>query len=120
MGGGEPKCRKDPRIVELADGLKTLSDPNRVRIICFLRDGEACVFDVEQHLGISQQLTSHHLHVLLDAGFLRLRKEGTRSMYSIDVEHLRTISETFEEYVDWKKVKDSQASPLVATKGSGQ
>lgn len=99
-----PKCRKDPRIVDLADGLKTLSDPSRVRIICFLRDGEACVCDVEQHLGISQQLTSHHLHVLLDAGFLRMRKDGTRSLYSIDVDFLRKITGIFEEYIDWRKV----------------
>lgn len=104
MGREPPKCKKDPRIDDLADGLKTLSDPNRVRIICFLRDGEACVCDVEQHLGISQQLTSHHLHVLLDAGFLKLRKEGTRYNYSIDVDHLRRIYEIFEEYIDWKKV----------------
>lgn len=105
MGREPPKCRKDPRIVELADGLKIMSDPNRVRIICFLRDGEACVCDVVEHLGISQQLTSHHLHVLFDAGFLKLRKEGTRYNYSIDVDHLRNICEIFEEYIDWKKVK---------------
>jgi ArsR family transcriptional regulator len=106
MGMEPPKCRKDPRIVELADGLKTLSDPSRVRIICFLRDGEACVCDVEQHLGISQQLTSHHLHVLLDAGFLRMRKDGTRCLYSIDTNRLRGMYEIFEEYMDWKKVKE--------------
>ncbi len=100
-----PRCRKDPRIVKLADGLKTLSDPSRLRILCFLREGEACVCDVEKHLGISQQLTSHHLHVLLDAGFLKLRKEGTRCNYSINVENLRAICEIFDEYVDWRKVK---------------
>lgn len=106
MSGAEPKCGRDPRIPELAEALKTLADPSRVRIICFLREGEACACDVEQHLGISQQLTSHHLHVLLDAGFLRLRKEGARSNYSIDVDHLRNICEVFEDYVDWKKVKE--------------
>lgn len=106
MGREPPKCRKDPRVVELAEGLKTLSDPSRVRIICFLRGGEACVCDVEQHLGISQQLTSHHLHVLLDAGFLRMRKDGTRCVYSIDIDHLRKIYEIFEEYADWKKVEE--------------
>ena len=92
-------------MVELAEGLKTLSDPNRVRIVCFLREGEACVCDVERHLGISQQLTSHHLHVLLDAGLLRLRREGTRYNYSIDADRLRKICERFEEYLDWRKVR---------------
>ena len=105
MGREPPKCRKDPRIVELTEGLKTLSEPSRVRIICFLRDGEACVCDVEQHLGISQQLTSHHLHVLKDAGFLRMRKDGTRSLYSIDVDYTKRIYEIFDEYIDWRKVR---------------
>ncbi len=108
MGREPPKCKEDPRIPELADGLKVLSDASRVRIICFLRDGEACVCDVERHLGISQQLTSHHLHVLLDAGLLRMRRDGTRSLYSIDVEHLRNIYEIFEDYLDWRKVTDTQ------------
>jgi DNA-binding transcriptional ArsR family regulator len=61
---------------------------------------------VEQHLGISQQLTSHHLHVLLDAGFLHLRKDGTRYMYSIDIDRLKRIYEIFDDYADWKKVKE--------------
>ena len=106
MGRESPKCKADPRIIELAHGLKTLSDPSRIRIICFLCDGEACACDVEQHLGISQQLTSHHLHMLLDAGFLRMRKDGTRIHYSIDVDYLRKICETFEEYADWTRVKE--------------
>ncbi|MBK5092527.1 MAG: winged helix-turn-helix transcriptional regulator [Actinobacteria bacterium] len=103
--GREPlTCRNDPRIVELAEGLKTLSDPSRLRIICFLSKGEACVCDIEQELGVSQQLTSHHLHVLKDAGFLRMRKEATRSLYSIDVDYLKRVNEIFAEYVDWRNV----------------
>lgn len=110
MGREPPKCRKDPRILELSEGLKTLSDANRLRIMCFLRQGEACVCDVVVHLGISQQLTSHHLHVLRDAGFLRMRKDGTRSLYSIDVEYLRNINGIIDEYINWEKVSvgDSQ------------
>jgi ArsR family transcriptional regulator len=100
----QPTCRRDPRIIELAEGLKTLCDPSRLRIICFLSKGEACVCDIEQELGISQQLTSHHLNVLKDAGFLRMRKEATRSLYSIDVEYLKKVNEIFAEYVDWRNV----------------
>lgn len=33
---GKIKCMEDPGIVELAEGLKTLSDPNRLRILCLL------------------------------------------------------------------------------------
>jgi len=103
--GEAPKCRKDPRIVELADALKSLSEPNRLRIICYLSGGEGCVCDVERELGISQQLASHHLNALKDAGFLNVRKESTSSYYSIDTENLKGINETFYEYIDYRRVK---------------
>lgn len=100
-----PSCALDPDVERLAEAMKTLSDPTRLRILCFLRGGEACVCDVEEHLQISQQLTSHHLHVLRDAGFLSMRKEGTRSLYSIEVDLLRKVHEHFERFVDWRKVR---------------
>jgi len=99
------ECRKDPRIVELAEALKVLSEPNRLRIICYLSGGEACVCEVERELDISQQLTSHHLNALKNAGFLRVRKEGTSSYYSIETENLKGVNETFCKYVDYRRVK---------------
>lgn len=104
MEAREPKCKKDPRIVELAEALKILADPNRLRIMCFLSRGESCVCDIERELGISQQLTSHHVNVLKDGGFLDLRKEGTRYHYSIDTDFLKQVNEVFFEYLDHRNV----------------
>ncbi len=104
MAVEEPKCKSDPRIEQLAEALKALSEPHRLRIICCLTHGEKCVCDVEEELGISQQLTSHHLGVLRDAGFLKTWKEGTSSRYAIDVDYLKLIDETFSEYIDYRKV----------------
>ena len=100
----EPRCKSDPRIVELADALKALADPSRLRIMCYLSRGESCVCEVEEELGISQQLTSHHLHVLMDGGFLKLRKEGTRYNYSIDRDFLERVNDVFGEYLDHRNV----------------
>ncbi len=105
MSGTEPKCKKDPRIPELAEALKTLADPNRLRIMCYLSKGESCVCDIETELGISQQLTSHHVNVLKEAGFLKLRKEGTRYNYSIDRDFLKRVNESFGEYLDHHNVE---------------
>ncbi|HEY5527388.1 MAG TPA: metalloregulator ArsR/SmtB family transcription factor [Candidatus Anoxymicrobiaceae bacterium] len=104
MAAHEPKCKTDPRLIELADELRTLADPNRLRIMCFLSRGESCVCDIETELGISQQLTSHHVNVLKEAGFLTLRKEGTRYNYSIDREFLKGVNEVFSEYLDYRNV----------------
>ena len=105
MSRTEPKCKKDPRIPELADALKALADPNRLRIMCYLSRGESCVCDIETELGISQQLTSHHVNVLKEAGFLKLRKEGARYNYSIDRDFLKRVNESFGEYLDHRNVE---------------
>jgi len=105
MSGTEPRCKNDPRIPELAEALKTLADPNRLRIMCYLSKGESCACDIETELGISQQLTSHHVNVLKEAGFLKLRKEGTRYNYSIDRAFLKRVNESFGDYLDYRNAE---------------
>lgn len=100
MGGkGSTKCVSDPMMLELAEGLKLLSDPNRLRIVCLLLRGERCVCEVEKELGISQQLASHHLNVLREAGFLRARREGTSSYYAVAEDRLDRIMGVFQRYL---------------------
>lgn len=111
------KCVDDPGIVDLADGLKTLSDPNRLRIVCLLLRGERCVCEVERELGISQQLASHHLNVLREGGFLSLRKEGTSSYYAVDRGKLKRITDTFLTHLDYKKETGPPGGDLVCCGG---
>jgi ArsR family transcriptional regulator len=60
-----------------------LSDPIRLEIISYLRDGEKCVCEIVPHLNLIQPLVSRHLKILKDAGLVRCRKDGTKRMYSI-------------------------------------
>ncbi len=60
-----------------------LSDPIRLEIISYLRDGEKCVCEIVPHLNLIQPLVSRHLKILKDTGILRCRKDGTKRMYSI-------------------------------------
>ncbi len=60
-----------------------LSDPIRLEILSFLRDGEKCVCEIVPHLNLIQPLVSRHLKILKDAGIVRCRKDGTKRMYSI-------------------------------------
>lgn len=63
---------------------KALSDETRLRILSILLERECCVCEVMQALDISQTRASRNLAVLYEAGFLRLRKDGLWSIYSID------------------------------------
>lgn len=60
-----------------------LSDPIRLEIISYLRDGEKCVCEIVPHLNLVQSLVSRHLKILKDVGVVRFRKDGTKRMYSI-------------------------------------
>ncbi|MBN2186335.1 MAG: winged helix-turn-helix transcriptional regulator [Dehalococcoidia bacterium] len=63
---------------------KALSDETRLRILNILLERECCVCEVMQALDISQTRASRNLAALYDAGFLKLRKDGLWSLYSID------------------------------------
>lgn len=60
-----------------------LSDPIRLEIVSYLRDGEKCVCEIVPHLNLIQPLVSRHLKILKDSGIVRFRKDGTKRIYSI-------------------------------------
>jgi ArsR family transcriptional regulator len=68
---------------------KALSDETRLRILKILLERECCVCEVMQALDISQTRASRNLAALYDAGFLKLRKDGLWSLYSIDKESMQ-------------------------------
>jgi ArsR family transcriptional regulator len=71
---------------DLVKAMKALSDETRLRILNLLLVRECCVCEVMQALDISQTRASRNLSALYDAGFLKLRKDGLWSLYSIDRE----------------------------------
>jgi ArsR family transcriptional regulator len=66
--------------------LKALADPARLRIVSIVAahdDQEACVCDLQEPLGLAQPTVSHHLKVLMDAGFLTRSKRGSWAYYRL-------------------------------------
>ncbi len=66
----------------VADFLKVINEPNRLKILCFLRHGEQCVCDIWKSLEMPQNLTSHHLKALKDFDLISARQEGRQIIYS--------------------------------------
>jgi len=80
--------------VELADALKVLADPARLRLVSMIaaaEAGEACACDLVGPLERSQPTVSHHLSMLVDAGFLVREKRGKWVWYRLDEARLREI-----------------------------
>ena len=69
---------------DLIKAAKALSDETRLRILNLLLERECCVCEVMQVLQISQTRASRNLSALHDAGFLKMRKDGLWSLYSLD------------------------------------
>ena len=71
---------------DLIKAMKALSDETRLRILNVLLERECCVCEVMQALDISQSRTSRNLGALYGAGFLKVRRDGTWMLYSMDWE----------------------------------
>lgn len=76
---------------EAADAFQALSDPKRLRILELLREGERCVCELTDALGVGQSLLSFHLKTLRDAGLVRGRRDGRWVHYSLDRQALHDV-----------------------------
>jgi ArsR family transcriptional regulator, arsenate/arsenite/antimonite-responsive transcriptional repressor len=55
---------------------KALSDESRVRALLSLRDGELCLCQIIDVLGLAPSTVSKHMDLLFQAGLVQRRKEG--------------------------------------------
>ncbi|MBS7657547.1 MAG: metalloregulator ArsR/SmtB family transcription factor [Candidatus Bathyarchaeia archaeon] len=62
---------------------KALSDPVRLEILEYLRNGEKCVCEIIPHIGISQPLVSRHLAILKSCGLVKDRQERNKRFYFV-------------------------------------
>jgi ArsR family transcriptional regulator, arsenate/arsenite/antimonite-responsive transcriptional repressor len=84
--------------VDLSDAaasvLRLLADPTRRRIFLLLMDGDVCNCEMSDELGLAQNLISHHLRQLRQAGFIRARRDERDQRwvyYAIDRDVLRGV-----------------------------
>lgn len=62
--------------------IAVLMEPQRLKILQLLRDGDICVCEIIKFLNLPQNLLSHHLKVLKEAGLLVSTKEGKFVRYA--------------------------------------
>ena len=85
----------------LAQTLKALSDPIRLRIVLLLQaEGELCVCDLMAVLGLPQSTVSRHLAYLKRSCWVDIRRDGVWMYYSLSrescticMELLRTLKQ---------------------------
>ena len=88
----EPLAAEDAE--RLAAVLKVIADPARLRLLSLLQahpDGEACVCNLLEPLGLSQPTVSHHLKVLVDAGLLEREQRGRWAYFRVVPDQLDAL-----------------------------
>lgn len=86
-------------ISQTAELLKIIAEENRLKILCVLKKGERCVCDIRQNLDIPQNLVSHHLKVLKNAGLIESRKEGLWMFYQINEKEMKKFSSLLSNFL---------------------
>jgi DNA-binding transcriptional ArsR family regulator len=81
-----------------SDPFETLADPTRRRIVAALRDGERQVGEIVAEAGIHQSGVSRHLRILNEAGFVSVRPDGQRRLYSLKAEPFRELEAWLSDY----------------------
>jgi DNA-binding transcriptional ArsR family regulator len=92
---------------------ETLADPMRQRIVETLRGGEQAVGDIVDRVSIHQSGVSRHLRILNEAGFVRVRADGPRRLYSLRPEPFRELDAWVTRYRNlWEARLDRFAAEL--------
>ena len=73
---------------------KALGDPARVRLVNLLArgDGEVCMCDLIEPVGLSQPTVSHHMKKLVDAGLVEREQRGKWAYFSLKREAVERLA----------------------------
>jgi len=104
-------------LAQLSSTLKMICEENRMRVLCFLMQGERCVNEIADALRLPQNLVSHHLKVLWREGVVnrsRNEQDSRWIYYSVNREALADLNALYLSFFDEKR-----SAPWRACCGSG-
>ena len=104
QGRRDAVIASDELLGRIADVLKAMADPTRLKILHSLHNGERCVSDILGSVGGSQANVSKHLSVLKRAGLVDCRREGLNVFYRIADPSVfticRNVCDSLEDRID--------------------
>ena len=88
----------------MADVFQVLAEPRRRDLLALLAGDERTAGDIARRFDVTRQAVSQHLRILLEAGLIRERRDGTRRWYSARPEGLAEVRAYVE--VMWPSALD--------------
>ncbi|MEJ6783450.1 MULTISPECIES: ArsR/SmtB family transcription factor [Phyllobacteriaceae] len=80
------------------DTFLAIADANRRRLLEELRRGPKTVTQLAEGLPVSRPAVSQHLKVLLDAGLVSARAEGTKRFYAVSNSGFRKLNLWLDQF----------------------
>ena len=80
--------------------LEILADPTRREIVDHLRRGPATVGSIAARLPVSRPAVSKHLKLMLEGGVVRMKTDGTRHFYEIDLKKIAEVRRYLDGFWD--------------------
>ncbi|MFI3167537.1 MAG: metalloregulator ArsR/SmtB family transcription factor [Bacillota bacterium] len=87
----EKNIPSDSVAFDLSDFFKIFSDSTRIKVLFAIKDYELCVHDIAVMLGMQQPAVSHQLKVLRHCKIVKTRRDGKKTLYSLDDHHIFEI-----------------------------
>jgi DNA-binding transcriptional ArsR family regulator len=84
----------------MAEFFSLLGDPNRLRILSVLAEGELCVCDLANTLQMTESAVSHQLRTLKAIRLVSYQKRGRRVYYSLKDHHVLDLYKSVAEHLD--------------------
>lgn len=95
----------------MADVFEVLADPTRRRLLKALREGERSVGELVEAVDIHQPGVSKQLRLLHEAGFVDVRQDKQRRIYSLRPEPFRELDAWVDDY---RRIWDARFDKLAA------
>ena len=94
---GNTMIFSEDQVEMVTEILKSIAHPIRLKILCFLMDGEKNVSEIEQQFGSTISNISQHLTILRKASIIDRRKEANFMFYSIRDENINHLMATIKK-----------------------
>jgi DNA-binding transcriptional ArsR family regulator len=77
-----------------------LSTRSRLDILMALKDGEKSVGEICDSVNVERTNVSHQLKILRDCGFVFVRREGKKKIYSLNTETVKPLIDLSQKHME--------------------
>jgi DNA-binding transcriptional ArsR family regulator len=94
-----PMNAHPPLLTETAKFFKTLANPERLRLLIKIAEGELCQCELVEESEKTQSTISGHLKQLVDHRILAVRRDGQRRLYRITNPQIKEVLQLSQKIV---------------------